>query len=116
MLKNISLMAGLLCPGLSQSTRADAPLTMAYGELSCNELYGMASQLEPKSQRFRSPLFNEKTHVIATSIGSVTTIGYYYFGFSVSREYYEDYRSLQHLQELGRLRQLRAQKYCFQKF
>ena len=73
----------------------------------------MASQLEPKSQRFRSPLFNEKTHVIATAIGSVTTIGYYNFGFQSA---YEDYRSHQHLQELDRLRQLRAQKYCFEKF
>ena len=109
-------MAGLFCLGFSPSTRADAPLTMAYGELSCNELYVMASQLEPKSQRFRSPLFNEKTHVIATAIGSVTTIGYYYFGFSVAKEYYEDYRSHQHLQELDRLRQHMAQNYCFQKF
>ena len=67
-------MAGLFCPDFSQSTRADAPLTLAYGELSCNELYVMASQLEPKSQRFRSPLFNDKTHIIATAIGSVTTL------------------------------------------
>ena len=80
---------------------------------SCAELYQLASSLEPGTQRFRSPLFNEKTNVLATAIGSVTNIGYYYFGFSITRDYYEDYRNHQRLQELDQVRRQMASQYCF---
>ena len=96
-----SLPASLLCAQQSQP---------AY---TCAELYQLASSLEPGTQRFRSPLFNERTNVLATAIGSVTNIGYYYFGFSITRDYYEDYRSHQRLQELDQVRRQMASQYCF---
>ncbi len=100
---------------LLASLSVDAGERPDYARLSCNELYVLATQLEPGTQRLRSPLFNTKTDVIATAIGSVTNIGYYYFGFSTGREYVADYRRHEHLQELDRIRHYMAQQYCFQK-
>jgi hypothetical protein len=113
---NKGVLRLILLLGLSQGVSAESEEGMDYARLSCNELYLLASQVEPKTQRHRSPLFNEKTDVIATAIGSVTTVGYYYFGFSTAREYFEDYRSHHHRMDLDRIRQHMAQQYCFQKF
>jgi len=100
---------------LLASMSVDAGEQPDYARLSCNELYVLASELEPGTQRFRSPLFNTKTDVIATAVGSVTNIGYYYFGFSTGREYFEDYRRNERRHELDRIRANMAQQYCFQK-
>ena len=86
-----------------------------YSELDCNELYLMASAIEPQTQRIRSPLLNENTDALATAIGSVTNIGYYYFGFTTAHNYYQEYQLHKQLVNLDKLRQLMASRYCFQK-
>lgn len=82
---------------------------------SCHDLYNIASALESASQNFRSPLFNEKTSALATAIGSVTNIAYYYFGFSTAREYVNDYRRHTTQQDLEQIRRQMAAQYCFMK-
>ncbi len=86
-----------------------------FSGLSCNELYVMASTIEPQTQRIRSPLLNENTNALATAIGSVTNIGYYYFGFSTAHSYYQEYQLHKQLVVLDTLRQMMASRYCFQK-
>ncbi|NKB37531.1 MAG: hypothetical protein GKR93_10230 [Gammaproteobacteria bacterium] len=93
------------------SAMDNAESTMA----SCHELYKLASALEPGSQDYRSPLFNEKTNALATAIGTVTNIGYYYFGFSIGREYVNDYRRHEIQQDLDEIRRQMAAQYCFVK-
>ncbi len=115
MLKNCILLAALCVPGFFQPVWAETPPGTTFQELSCNELYVLASQIEPGTQRRRSPLFNEKTRVIAVGIGSVITYGYYYLGFSTAKDYFEDYRAHQRLEDLDKVRQHMAAKYCFQK-
>ena len=80
---------------------------------SCHDLYKLATAMEPATQNFRSPLFNEKTSALATAIGTVTNIGYYYFGFSLGREYFIDYRRHQSHQNLEAVRRQMAAQYCF---
>ncbi len=82
---------------------------------SCHDLYKIASALEPDTQDFRSPLYNEKTSALATAIGTVTNIGYYYFGFSIGREYVNDYRRHATQQDLEEIRRQMAAQYCFMK-
>jgi len=113
---NKGVLILLLLLTFSQGISAEAEDSMDYARLSCNELYMLASHVEPKTQRHRSPLFNEKTDVIATAIGSVFTVGYLYFGYSTGREYFEDYRRHHHRMDMDRIRQTMAQQYCFQKF
>jgi len=110
------MLPALLLLIFSQGMLAEEVNTMDHSQLSCNELYVLASHLEPNTQRYRSTLFNEKTDVIATAIGTVIQVGYYYFGFSTALEYFENFRANQSLKELNIIRQYMAQQYCFQKF
>ncbi len=104
----------LMLPSLAVLAAAED--NNSFNQLSCAQLYKMASRLESDTQRYRSPIFNEKTDLIATAIGTVTTVGYYYFGFSAVREYLEDYRVDQYRRQLDEVRYHMAQQYCFQKF
>jgi len=70
---------------------------MDYGQLSCHQLYAIANLLEPKTQDYGSLIFNKKTDVLTSPLGSITTIGYYYFGLSLRQGYYirkDDYIEL----------------------
>jgi len=111
-LKKITF-ALLLWTGAGHGAPAGSPDD---ADLACAELYVMAAQLEAGTRRWRSPLFNEKTNVIATAIGSVTTAGYYYFGIAAGRGYYRDYRLHRRLPRLDEVRRQLAQNHCFRKF
>jgi len=54
---------------------ADDEDGMGYVSLTCHQLYAIASHMEPGTQNYRSVLFNTKTDIIATAIGSVNNIG-----------------------------------------
>lgn len=115
--KNLALLISvLLMTTFGPYLAAEDEEAMDYASLTCHQLYTLASQLEPGTQHRRSPLFNTKTGTIATAIGSVTNIGYYYFGLVAGRGYYEDYRTQQNLYKLDEIRHYMAQNYCFQKF
>lgn len=94
---------------------ADTEEAPDYTGLSCAELYRLATSMEPSTQRYRSPLYNEKTDSLATAIGTVTNLGYYYFGFTTVHSYMNEYRLHENLAELDTVRYLMARKFCFQK-
>ena len=111
---SLTLSAFLLL-AVSQNIAAADVEGMDYGQLSCQQLYVIATLLEPQTQDYGSLIFNKKTDVLTSPLGSITTIGYYYFGLSLGQGYYKDYRNHRKRDELDRIRHYMAQKYCFQR-
>jgi hypothetical protein len=89
--------SGFLLLAVSQNIAAADVEGMDYGQLSCHQLYAIATLLELKTQDYSSLIFNKKTDVLASPLGSITKIGYYYFGLSLRQGYYirkDDYIDL----------------------
>lgn len=85
-----------------------------YAALSCDELYRLASKVEPTTQRWRSPLHNDKTNLLAAAVGTVVEPGYYYYGYSLTFGYYKEYRLVQNLNKLDLVRYYLGAKRCFE--
>lgn len=85
-------------------------------QLDCAALYQLASALETAAQEKQSIVFNGKSRLLATAIGTVTNVGFAFFAADIGWGYYEDYRNLGGGQQMDMVRQQMAQKYCFQKF
>lgn len=86
-----------------------------YSSMSCDELYRLASAVEPGTRRWRSPLFNRETDHLAAAIGTVLEPGYYYYGYSVTRGYFREYRIGSNLVELDHIRSQLAAQRCFER-
>lgn len=84
--------------------------------LDCPGLYRLATQLEGQAQYRQSIVFNDKSRLIATTIGTVVSVGYYWLGAELAYSYYEDFAKLNRRRQLDLVRGQLARQYCFQKF
>ncbi len=106
-------MVGMLL--ISSTSLAGAKEEKMLEGLDCAQLYHLAVHLEPQSRRQQSIIFNEKSRLIATAIGTVENAGFALFGVDLAWTYYDDWRRLRKSSQLELVRHQMAGKFCFEK-
>ena len=105
----------LLLSMASVSGRAFAAEPTNLDSLDCKQLYQLASLLEPQSQRYESVIFNNKSRLITTAIGTVDNAAFSLFGVDLAWSYYEEIRRLGKGKQLDLVRQQMSSKFCFER-